>query len=356
MYSLSILDQSPISEGRSAAEALAETLALAEAADRMGYRRYWCAEHHNTRCFASASPEILIGKIAERTAGIRVGSGGVLLSHYSPLKVAEQFRMLNALYPGRIDLGIGRAPGSDQLTQRILQYGPGALGSEHFPTQVHALIGFLTETFDPDHPFAESHAVPATEGLPELWLLGSSDQSAAIAAHLGCAFSGAHFINAEGGAEVMAEYRENFRASPRLSAPQGNVAVFVICADTAERARDLGMTRDLWRLKLSQGLHDPIPTVERAKTYAYTDAERAEIDRNRHRHIVGTPEQVKARLDDIAAAYGVDELVVISITPEFKDRLRSYELLAEAFGLAGRDPGRSGWPPAPARTAAGALR
>ncbi|MEQ8387478.1 MAG: LLM class flavin-dependent oxidoreductase [Alphaproteobacteria bacterium] len=330
---LSVLDQSPISRGKTATDALGETLALARAADRWGFTRYWCAEHHNTNCFASASPEVLIAKIAEETSHIRVGSGGVLLSHYSPLKVAEVFRMLEALYPGRVDLGIGRAPGSDQLTSRILQYGPGALGGEHFSSQVHALLGFLTGGFAPDHPFAPTTAVPRVDGVPPVWLLGSSDQSAALAAHLGCAFSGAHFINADGGAEVMRTYHRDFKPSAIWTKPTGSIGVFVICADTEERALALGATRDLWRLRLSQGRHDPIPTVAEAAAYEYTAEEAAEVARNRHRHIVGTPEQVKTRLDAVSDAYGVDEFVVISICPDFEDRLRSYELLAEVYEL-----------------------
>src|SRR5436309_3017513 len=209
---LSVLDQSPVRSGGTPAEAIQETLDLARAADRLGYHRYWLAEHHSTTGLAGSSPEVLISRVAEVTSRIRVGAGGVMLSHYSALKVAENFRMLELLYPGRIDLGIGRAPGSDPLTARALAHGPGALGIEHFPAQIADLIGFLHDRLPPGHPFAGVRAMPVGPSAPELWLLGSSGDSAAYAAHLGTAFSFAHFINDEGGAEVVRAYREHFRA------------------------------------------------------------------------------------------------------------------------------------------------
>ena len=192
MLRLSVLDQSPVRSGGTPADAIAETLELAQAAERLGYHRYWLAEHHSTPGLADASPEILIGQVAARTARIRIGAGGIMLTHYSALKVAETFRMLETLFPGRIDLGIGRAPGSDQLTAEALRHGPGAIGLEFFPDQVADLIGFLHDRLDPGHPFAGVRAMPSGPGAPEVWLLGSSDESAACAAHLGTAFSFAH--------------------------------------------------------------------------------------------------------------------------------------------------------------------
>ena len=231
---LGVLDQSPIRSGGTAAEAIQETLQLAERADRLGYHRYWLAEHHSSGGLAGSAPEVLIGQVASRTSRIRVGSGGVMLSHYSALKVAENFRVLEALFPGRIDLGIGRAPGSDQRTARALRQGPGALGLEQFPQQLADLISFLHDELPPGHPFTGVRAMPAGPTAPPLWILGSSGEGALLAAHFGTAFSYAHFINADGGTEATRAYRESFRPSPRLTAPQASVAAFVLCADTEE--------------------------------------------------------------------------------------------------------------------------
>ena len=334
--SLSVLDQSPVRAGGTAAQAFAETLELARAADRLGYRRYWVAEHHSTEGLAGAAPEILVERIASETSSIRVGSGGVMLTHYSPLKVAETFRVLETLHPGRIDLGIGRAPGSDGLTARALQAGPGALPVEYFPTQVRDLLGYLGDGLPAEHPFARIRVTPEPSGRPEVWLLGSSDQSAMVAAYLGCAFSFAHFINDEGGPEIMAAYRDHFRPSAALAAPRGSIGVFVLCADTEVAARRLAASRDLWRLRLDRGELGPIPTVEEALDYPYTESELVRIAYHRRRQVIGAPEQVKARLLELAALYGVDEMIVVSICYDFAARMRSYALLAEAFDLAPR--------------------
>jgi luciferase family oxidoreductase group 1 len=330
---LSILDQSPIMSGRTPAQAIAETLELARHADRLGYARYWLAEHHNSAGLAGPAPEILIARVAAETRRIRVGSGGVMLSHYSALKVAETFRMLETLSPGRIDLGIGRAPGSDQWTARALQHGPGALGIEHFPGQIGLLLGFLGDDLPRDHPFASIHAMPTGETMPEVWLLGSSDEGAAYAAHFGCAFSFAHFINGEGGVAAMKAYRRDFQPSPRLGEPLGSIGVFVLCAETEEEARMLASSRDLWRLRRERGIFGPIPSVEEALAYSYSERELAWLAYHRRRQIVGTPEQVREELVALAAEYGVEEVVALSICHDFAKRVRSYELLAEAFGL-----------------------
>jgi luciferase family oxidoreductase group 1 len=330
---LSVLDQSPIRAGATPADAIRESVELARLAERLGYRRYWLAEHHASEGLAGTAPEVLTAHIAAATSTIRVGSGGVMLSHYSPLKVAESFRVLEALHPGRIDLGIGRAPGSDYLTMRALQHGPGALGPEHFPSLVSDLLGYLHDRLPPDHPFAQVRAQPWGGTAPEVWLLGSSDQSGLLAAYLGCAFSFAHFITDQGGTAVMQVYRELFRPSPWLAAPQGSVGVFVLCADTAAAAERLARSRDLWRLRLDRGELGPIPTVEEAEVHPYTPEELRRIAFNRRRMVVGAPEQVKDELLALAAAYGVDELVVVSICHDAAVRRRSYELLAEAFGL-----------------------
>jgi len=340
MPTLSVLDQSPIRSGGTAAQAIRETLELAEACDRLGYHRYWLAEHHSSAGLAGAAPEVLIGQVAARTSRIRVGSGGVMLSHYSALKVAESFRVLETLFPGRIDLGIGRAPGSDQRTARALRHGPGALGLEEFPQQVADVIAWVHDRMPAGHPFAAVRAMPAGPTAPEVWLLGSSDESAAIAAHFGAAFSFAHFINADGGPEVTLAYRSAFRASPERPEPRASAAVFAICADTEEEALRLGRCRELSIVRLYTGRHGPFPSVEEAETYPYNPHELAIAEGARRRTVAGAPEQVRERLDALAREYGVDELVVVSIAHEFKARLRSYELLAEVFDLPRRDGAR----------------
>lgn len=330
---LSVLDQSPVRRGAAPTDAIQETLELAQLCDRLGYRRYWLAEHHSTPGLAGPSPEILIGQVAARTARIRVGAGGVMLQHYSPLKVAENFRVLEALFPGRIDLGIGRAPGSDPLTARALQRGLNAGGLEVFPDQIADLIGFLRDELPEDHPFRGVHAMPTGPSAPELWLLGSSDQSAAVAAHFGTAFSFAHFINAEGGAGVTHAYRQAFQPSPWLGAPRASVAVFVVCADTEAEARHLALSRELFIVRLYTGRAGPYPSPEEAAAYPYNARERMILEHARRRTIAGSPEQARARLLALAAEYGVDELVIVTITHDPKARRRSYELLAEAVAL-----------------------
>jgi len=334
---LSVLDQSPIREGGTASQALAETIELAKLADALGYERYWLAEHHDASGLAGSAPEILIGRIAGATAGVRVGSGGVMLTHYSPFKVAESFRMLEALYPGRIDLGIGRAPGSDQRTALALNAGGGS-GAETYPRQVAELIAYLGPGLAPGHPFAGITAMPAIDTAPEVWLLGSTGDSAAIAAYFGQAFSFAHFINDRDAEAVLQGYRRAFRPTKAHGTPRGNVAVFVLCADTESEALRLAKSRDLWRLRLDQGAISPVPSVETAENYPYSPAEIARIERNRRRYVVGDPEQVRTRLGAIARGCGVDEIVAVSICYDFSARLRSYRLLAEAFALEPRGP------------------
>ncbi len=339
---LSVLDQSPVRSGGTTAEALHETLELAQACDRWGYHRYWLAEHHATPGLAGSSPEVLIGQVAARTSRIRVGSGGVMLQHYSPLKVAECFRVLETLFPGRIDLGLGRAPGSDGLTARALGDRGGASaerGGEWwaapaaFPHQVADVIGFLRGRMPPGHPFAKVVAMPSGPGVPELWLLGSSDQSAMLAAHFGLAFSFAHFINADGGAEITRAYARTFRPAEARATPRASAAVFVVCADTEAEAERLARSRDLFIVRLYTGRAGRYPSVEEAEAHPYTAQERAIVEHARRRRIVGTPAQVRARMVALAAEYGVDELVVVTITHDANARLRSYELLAQAFAL-----------------------
>jgi len=336
---LSVLDQSPIRAGGTPSDAVHETIELAKLCDRLGYHRYWLAEHHASDGLAGSIPEVLIARVAAETQRIRVGSGGVMLTHYSPLKVAEAFRMLETLTPGRIDLGLGRAPGSDQRTAQALAYLGGVTGPEYFARQVQDTIAWLRNELEDDHPFKSVSAQPAGETMPEIWLLGSSDQSAQVAAHFSAAFSFAHFITDQGGTDVMDMYRRRFQPSGLEAQPRGSIGVFVICADTEEEAKRLATSRDLWRMRLDRGEIGPIPTVEEALAYQYTEQERARVAFHRRRNIVGAPEQVKAKLDRLLEEYGVDEAVVVSITHDFAGRTRTYELLAEAYGLeASADP------------------
>ena len=332
---LSVLDQSPVRAGFTYADAVAETLELAQLADRLGYTRYWVAEHHSTEGLAGSSPEVLVARIAGVTEEIKVGSGGVMLSHYSPLKVAENFGLLETMYPGRIDLGIGRAPGSDQLTAQALAYGS-PIGAEYFPAKVRDLTLFLTDTLPDDHPLRGIHASPIPDRPPEVWLLGSSDQSATLAAHFGLPFSFAQFISPQGGAWVTNAYREAFKPSAMLSEPKCSLGVFVICAETADEAEHHAKSRDLWRLWLEQGDLRPVPPVEDDAAHELTDDEEARVKANRQRHIIGTPEMVEQCLAEMAEEYAVEEFVVNTIVHDPGARLRSYELLADVFGLAPR--------------------
>ena len=329
---LSVLDQSPIIDGHSPAEAVRETVKLAKAADELGYHRYWLAEHHNMHGLADPCPEILLGAIGSATSRIRVGTGGVLLPYYSPAKVAEIFRMHEALFPGRVDLGIGRAPGGDMLTAKAIN-PISFYASDEFPQQVIDLADWLDDELPDDHPFKRVRAMPAGDGAPQVWLLGSSDYSANLAAHLGLRFAFAHFINAHGGDEISRAYRYSFRPSRRESAPHSLVCVFVICAATIEEAERLAAPIDHRRALMATGRESLIPTTEQALGWSYSEQESAIIQRERERVVLGTPETVTEKLLKIQQAYQADELMIITITGEYESRLRSYQLLAEAFDL-----------------------
>ena len=336
MVKLSVLDQSPIRQDGDARQALAESIALAQATERLGYTRYWLAEHHGTAGFAGSSPEIMVTRVAAATRHIRVGSGGVMLSHYSPLKVAENFKLLENLYPGRIDLGIGRAPGSDGATAAALAYG-NEVGIEYFPTKIADMVAFLADAPPVTKPFKDVRATPAVLQTPEVWLLGSSDQSAAYAAHFGLAYSFAHFIAPQVTAPVMKYYRDNFQPSDNLATPRANAGVFVICAETQEEADYLATSRDLWRLRLNQGQHLPYAHPDEALAHEYTTQELRVIEANRANRFAGTPESLREQLTAFANENGFEELLVLTITHDFETRLRSYELLADAFDLERRD-------------------
>ncbi|HZP93267.1 MAG TPA: LLM class flavin-dependent oxidoreductase [Burkholderiales bacterium] len=329
---LSILDQSPIVSGHSPRDAIRETIALARAAERLGYHRYWLAEHHNMRGLADPCPEILLGAIGAATSRIRVGTGGVLLPYYSPLKVAEVFRMYEALFPGRVDLGIGRAPGGDMLTAKAIN--PHAFADlDAFPRLVVELVAWLDDALPDEHPYKRVRAMPAGETSPEVWLLGSSDYSGALAADLGLRFAFAHFISARGGDAVSRAYRAGFRAGLRDPAPYSMVCVFALCASTRAEAERLAASIDHRRLLMAMGKETTVAGAEEALAYPYSERDREIIRHERARAVIGTPEQVKARLLEIRDAFDADELMVITITGDYTSRLESYELLARAFGL-----------------------
>lgn len=332
---LSVLDQSPIAKGRTPADAVGETLELAQLCDRLGYTRYWLAEHHSSEALAGSAPEVLIARVAGLTRRLRVGSGGVMLPHYSAYKVAENFRMLETLFPGRIDLGIGRAPGSDQRTMRVLADGkPNWSSADNYPIQVRDLTAWLHDTLPDDHAGHGVVAQPVGESAPDVWLLGSSDDSAALAAHFGLPFCFAHFINPDGGDGVTRAYRTHFRPSALHAAPMPLVAMGVMCAETDEEADLLAKSRDVWAMRLrTTGNPGPVPSVEEALEVAKDPRTQNWLASMRRRGVVGSPETVRAALEKHAADYQVDEIMVVTICFDFEKRKRSYELLAEAFGL-----------------------
>jgi luciferase family oxidoreductase group 1 len=330
---LSVLDQSTSAAGASPDVAIRETLALARRCDALGYHRYWVSEHHSSDSIVGTAPEILISAIAATTSRIRVGSAGVMLPHYSALHVAEQFRVLEAIAPGRIDLGVGRAPGSDRLTAFALN--PYENAAEEFPRQVVDLRAWLCgEPLDEGHPFARIKAHPQGPTCPEIWVLGSSDYGAQLAAHLGLPYAFAYFFTeGRGAAEALSLYRRNYRPSARHPAPRATVCVWALAADTQEEARWLLKTREHWRVGFERGVREQLVTPEFAGAYRYDDAERATIESLRRKAVAGTAEQVAERLSDIARELDLDELVIVTWTHDPAPRDRSYALLAQAFGL-----------------------
>src|SRR6476646_607604 len=306
---ISVLDQSPISEGSSGPEALRNTIDLAQLAGSLGYTRYWVAEHHGGAMLAGPSPEALIGPIASATERIRVGSGGVMLPHYSPLKVAESFSLLAGLYPGRIDLGLGRAPGTDQLTMFALQRDRRSAAPDDFPQQMAELMGYLNDTLPDDFPFRQlSRALPGLPEKPEVWLLGSSHQSAIWAEEWGLPYAFADFINPQG------------------ADPADMVCVSAICADSDEEAERLASSGRMAFSMLRMGRPIRVPPVEKALRFLET----REPPSGR-RAVLGSPETVKRGLEDIAKAYNAQEVMVVTITHDHAARRRSYELIAEAM-------------------------
>ncbi len=332
MLPLSVLDLSPVPAGGTGAQALRNSLDLARLCDALGYARYWVAEHHNMPAIASSAPDIMIGQIAATTERIRVGSGGVMLPNHAPLMVAERFKVLEALFPGRIDLGLGRAPGTDPATSYALRRRQGVSEEDDFLERFNELMMLETRAFPQGHPFHNVMAMPSDVPLPPIYLLGSSDYSAQLAGHIGAAFAFAHHFANFDAAEAMRLYRENFRPSPAHKEPYAILATHAVCADSDAEAERIAKTVDLNFVRRAKGEYLPLASPEDAAAYDYSPVDKARIAQNRQRLAVGAPATVKAKLMPLLNATEADELMVTTMIYSHDARKRSYELLAEVFG------------------------
>jgi luciferase family oxidoreductase group 1 len=333
-FGLSVLDVSPVSSGSNGAQALRNTLELARLADRLGYERYWLAEHHNLPTIASSAPEIMIGHVANVTERIRVGAGGIMLPNHAPLKVAETFRVLEALHPERVDLGIGRAPGTDPVTATALRRSRGGIGAEDFPQQFGELLAFSGDGFPEDHPFRSVVAMPSDVGLPPIWLLGSSGYSAQAAGEMGLGYAFASHFSPADPAPAMHAYRESFEPSEDFERPSAILAVAVICGESDEHAERLASSMELAWVRMRSGQPRPLPSLEEAMAYPYTPAERRLADAYRSMQVAGDPRTVQARIEELAERTAADEVMVTTNVYDHAERLRSHERLAEVFGMA----------------------
>ncbi len=331
MIPLSILDLSPVSAGSTGAQALRNSLDLARHADTLGFARYWVAEHHNLPAIASSAPDIMIGQIAATTKNMRIGSGGVMLPNHAPLMVAERFKVLEALFPGRIDLGLGRAPGTDPATSYALRRRQGISDEDDFLERFNELMLLETRGFPAGHPFHDVQAMPADVPLPPIYLLGSSDYSAQLAGQIGAAFAFAHHFATFDAAEAMRLYRDNFKASVSHDKPLAILGTHVACADTDAEAERLALTVDLNIVRRAKGEYLPLASPEDAAAYDYTSVDRGRIAQNRARMSVGSPATIKSKLAPLIAATKADELIVTTMIFDHEARKHSYELLAQAF-------------------------
>jgi len=330
---LSVLDLSPVTTGTPGAQALRNSLDLARFADKLGYSRYWVAEHHNLPNIASSAPDIMIGQIAAVTTHMRIGSGGVMLPNHAPLQVAERYKVLEGLFPGRIDLGLGRAPGTDPVTSYALRRRQDDPAADDFLERFQELLAFEQGSFPENHPFRNVRAMPQDVALPPIYLLGSSDYSAQLAAHVGAGFSFAHHFSDFDPVMPMTIYRKNFKPSAQLDKPVAILAVHAVIADTDKEADRLATSVDLNFARRRQGVYSPIPSPEEAAAHAYTPTDRALIGRNRSRLVVGSKASVLAHLEPLIEATQADELMVTTSIYDHAARKHSYELLAQAFGL-----------------------
>jgi luciferase family oxidoreductase group 1 len=331
---LSILDQSPVRKGVTAEQAVQETAELARHADKLGYTRFWVSEHHNTGSLAGSTPEVLLAYLGSQTKNIRIGSGGVMMPNHSTLKVAENFRMLEALFPGRVDLGMGRAPGTDRLTAAMLNPS-NQFSEQEFIQQLYDLYDYFHDTGEPGTPQSKIRAIPQVQTVPDMWLLSSSGQSGLFAAHFGMGLSFAHFINPVGGPQAVALYRERFKPSEDQAEPAASVAIFAFCSEDEEKIRRHQALMDFRFNQFEKGKGITPVDYDDIKDVTYTADEMARIQHNRKRVITGTPAEMKEKLTNLAIEYHVDEIIAVTITEEFTDRLESYHLLAEQFGLKG---------------------
>lgn len=332
MTPLSVLDLTPVAAGATAADAIGNTVDLARYADRLGYARYWVAEHHNTPGMACPAPPVMIAQVAAATERIRVGSGGVMLPNHSALHTAETFRVLEALHPGRIDLGIGRAPGTDPTTAFALRRG--SQDAVDFPSQLAELFAFAGGGFPDDHPYRSVRAEPAELPLPPVWILGSSDYGAQVAAAFGLGFAFARHLNPRGAADAMRRYRDEFRPSADRAEPYAILTVSAICADRSERAQELALSLGLGVIRMRQGRAGKLPTPEEAAAHAWTEDESDQLRRYRRAQVLGTPMEVRQGIDELVRDTGADEVMVMTSVHDHDERKRSYDLIAGAFDLA----------------------
>lgn len=329
---LSILDQTPIRRGSNPYEALGESVQLVRLADEAGYTRYWISEHHNIATLACAAPEVLLARLGAETKRIRLGSGGIMLPNHSSLKVAENFRLLEALFPGRVDLGLGRAPGGDRLTASVLN-PTNNFDPQEYVQQIVMLKAFLNDASTPETVHEKVKAIPRIQSSPSLWMLTSSGESAYLAAHFGMALSFAQFINPVGGADAMRQYRKRFKASNELSEPRGNVGIFAFCSESEEKVAQVQAVMDYRLLSILKGKMDEAPSYESVRSYHYSQEELRHVQYNRQRMIVGTPDVVKEKMTALAKEFMVDEIVVATFADTSDDRFQSYRLLAGIFDL-----------------------
>jgi luciferase family oxidoreductase group 1 len=334
---LSVLDQSPVPEGSTPGDALQNSIELARLVDGLGYRRFWMSEHHAMDTLACTAPEVMLARIGAETKRIRIGSGGIMLPHYTPLKVAEVFRTLHALYPGRVDLGIGRAPGGGPVEALALKRERKTLMLDDFPEQVSELLAFLGHQFPADHPFARIRVSPEMPGGPDVWMLGSSMWSSAAAVEFGLPYSFAHFFSPVHTRAAIENYRRNFRGSEYRSEPEATVAVGVICAETQEEAEFLSSSVRLLQRRIRMNDRRPVASPEDALRELELLGDVPLEEGEWPRYFVGTPAKVRRELEQMAGALGIKELIVNTIVWEQAKRLRSYELLGQAFGLGSQE-------------------
>lgn len=327
---LSILDQTPIRKGSSAEESLQESIELAKLADSKGYTRYWLSEHHNSVTLAGAAPEVFMARLGGETSRIRLGSGGIMLPNHSALKVAENFRLLEALYPHRIDLGIGRAPGGDRATSQLLNPS-NTFDPQEYIQQIRELQDFFSETPSPNNLNGKIKAIPSIQSSPALWALTSSGESAFIAAHFGMGLSYAQFINPVGGPEAIRLYKDKFKPSGDLLSPVTNVGIFAFCSEDEQKLAQAKAVYDYRLLSFEKGNYQQLYAYEDIKDHVYTPADLQRLEYHRQRYFIGTPAELKIRLEELASSFQTDEIVVATFAETKEDRLRSYELLSDTF-------------------------